>query len=99
MVRTKNKDNIEGGIIEGAGAIDIPCLLDIKLEIKLNKKIEISAEEIKKYLDDLKTEEDRKKAEEEAKKKEEEEKKNVEEKKDEENIKENQKTEEKPNGE
>ena len=88
LVRTKNKDNIEG-----AGAIDIPCLLDIKLEIKLNKKIEISAEEIKKYLDDLKTEEDRKKAEEEAKKKEEEEKK------DEENIKENQKTEEKPNSE
>ena len=99
LVRTKNKDNIEGGIIEGAGAIDIPCLLDIKLEIKLNKKIEISAEEIQKYLDDLKTEEDRKKAEEEAKKKEEEEKKNVEEKKDEENIKENQKTEEKPNSE
>ena len=32
LVRTKNKESIEGGIIEGAGAIDIPYLINIKLE-------------------------------------------------------------------
>ena len=61
LVRTKDKDNVEGGIIEGAGAIDIPCLLDIKLETKLDKKFQISSEEIKKYLDDLKNEKENKK--------------------------------------
>ena len=75
LVRTKNKESIEGGIIEGAGAIDIPCLLDIKLDINLNKKKEITAEEIQKYLDELKAEEEAKKKEEEEKKKKEEEKK------------------------
>ena len=81
LVRTKDKESIEGGIIEGAGAIDIPCLLNIKLETQFNKKVEISAEEIQKYLDDLKAAQEAKKKEEEEKKKveEEEEKKKVEE--------------------
>ena len=79
LVRTKEKESIEGGIIEGAGAIDIPCLLNIKLEIKLNKKVEISAEEIQKYLDELKAAEEAKKKEEEEKKKVEEEEKKKEE--------------------
>ena len=89
LVRTKNQDSIEGGIIEGAGAIDIPCLLDIKLETNLNKKIEITAEEIQKYLDDLKAQEEeaKKREGEEAKKKEEEAKKKEEEEKKEENVK------------
>ena len=92
LVRTKNKDDIEGGIMEGAGAIDLPCLLDVNLETKLNKKVEITSEEIQKYLDELKAaeeeakrkaeEEEKRKAEEEAKKKlEEEEKKKEEENK------------------
>ena len=97
LVRTKNKESIEGGIIEGAGAIDIPYLINIKLETKLNKKLEITAEEIQKYLDKVKLEEEAKKKEEEEKrleeekkKLEEEEKKKVEEeKKNEEEIKEN----------
>ena len=97
LVRTKSQDSVEGGIIEGAGAIDIPCLLDIKLETNLNKKIEITAEEIQKYLDDLKAQEEaKKKEEEEAKKKEEEEAKKKEE---EEKKEENTKTEEQPNTE
>ena len=96
LVRTKNKKSIEGGIIEGAGAVDIPCLLNIKLETKLSKKVEISAEEIQKYLDDLKAEEEARKKEEEARKKEEEEKKKEEEKKTEEEKK---KEEEKKNDE
>ena len=82
LVRTKNKDDIEGGIMEGAGAVDLPCLIDVKLEPKLNHKREITEEEIQKYLDDLKAaeEEAKKKAEEEAKRKaEEEEKKKAEE--------------------
>ena len=81
LVRTKDKESIEGGIIEGAGAIDIPCLLNIKLETKFNKKVEISAEEIQKYLDVLKVAEEAKKKEEEEEKMkvEEEEKKKVEE--------------------
>jgi glutathione synthase len=81
LVRTKDKESIEGGIIEGAGAIDIPCLLNIKLETQFNKKVEISAEEIQKYLDDLKAAQEAEKKEEEEKKKveEEEEKKKVEE--------------------
>ena len=96
LVRTKHKKSIEGGIIEGAGAVDIPCLLNIKLETKLSKKVEISAEEIQKYLDDLKAEEEARKKEEEARKKEEEEKKKEEEKKTEEEKK---KEEEKKNDE
>ena len=103
LVRTKNQDSVEGGIIEGAGAIDIPCLLDIKLETNLNKKIEITAEEIQKYLDDLKAQEEaKKKEEEEAKKKEEDEKKEEEEakkKEEDEKKEENAKSEEQPNNE
>ena len=52
LVRTKNKDDIEGGIIEGAGAVDLPCLIDVKLEPNLNKKVQITQEEIDKYLND-----------------------------------------------
>ena len=84
LVRTKNKDDTEGGIMEGAGAVDLPCLLDVKLEPQLTKKATITPEEIQKYLDELKAaeeakkkaeEEEKKKAEEEAKKKAEEEEK------------------------
>ena len=97
LVRTKESNSVEGGIIEGAGSIDIPCLLDIKLETKLNKKVEISAEEIQKYLDDLKAAEEAKKKEEEEKKKaEEEEKKKEEENKEEQKKEENNKSEEQP---
>ena len=75
LVRTKNKDDLEGGVMEGAGAIDIPYLVDVKLESNLSKKVEVTAEEIQKYLDDLKAAEEAKKKaeEEEAKKKAEEE--------------------------
>ena len=70
LVRTKNKDDTEGGIMEGAGAVDLPCLLDVKLEPQLTKKATITPEEIQKYLDELKAaEEAKKKAEEEEKKK------------------------------
>ena len=82
LVRTKNKDEIEGGIMEGAGAVDLPCLVDVKLEVKLNKQAQITHEEMQKYLDELKAaeeEEKKKKEEEEKKKKEEEEKKKEEE--------------------
>ena len=82
LVRTKNKDEIEGGIMEGAGAVDLPCLVDVKLEVKLNKQVQITHEEMQKYLDELKAaeeEEKKKKEEEEKKKKEEEEKKKEEE--------------------
>jgi len=103
LVRTKHKKSIEGGIIEGAGAVDIPCLLNIKLETIFSKKVEISAEEIQKYLDDLKAEEEARKKEEEARKKEEEaRKKEEEEKKKEEEKKteeEKKKEEEKKNDE
>ena len=77
LVRTKNKDEIEGGIMEGAGAVDLPCLVDVKLEVKLNKQAQITHEEMQKYLDELKAaeEEEKKKAEEEEKKKKEEEEK------------------------
>jgi len=78
-----NKDNLE--------AIDLPCLIENKIEPNLLHKVEITAEEIKKYLDDLKA------AEEEAKRKEEEEKKRIEEeakKKEEEEKKEEEKKEE-----
>ena len=77
LVRTKNKDEIEGGIMEGAGAVDLPCLVDVKLEVNLNKQVQITHEEMQKYLDELKAaeEEAKKKAEEEEKKKKEEEEK------------------------
>jgi glutathione synthase len=71
LVRTKNKDEIEGGIMEGAGAVDLPCLVDVKLEVKLNKQVQITHEEMQKYLDELKAaeEEEKKKKEEEEEKK------------------------------
>ena len=85
LVRTKNKDDVEGGIMEGAGALDIPCLIDVRLEPNLNKKVEITKEEIQKYLDDIKIseEETKKRIEEEENKKvgEEDNKKDEEEKK------------------
>ena len=79
---------------------DLPCLVETKLEPNLSHKVEVKAEDIKKYLDDLKAaeeekkrkeEEEKKRLEEEAKKKEEEEKKEKEENKEEEK-----KDEEKP---
>ena len=51
--------------------IDLPCLVDSQLEPNLKYKVEIKAEEIQKYLDDLKA------AEEEAKRKKEEEEKRI----------------------
>ena len=61
----------------------MPCLVETKIEPNLTHKIEVKAEEIQKYLDDLKAaeeeakrkkeEEEKRKAEEEAKKKAEEE--------------------------
>ena len=87
-VTTRNKDNIKDfesylGDDKGIIAIDLPCLVDTKLEPNLTHKIEVKAEEIQKYLDDLKAaeeeakrkkeEEEKRKAEEEAKKKAEEE--------------------------
>ena len=72
---------------------DLPCLVETKIEPNLSHKVEVKAEDIQKYLDELKAAEEEKKRkeeeekkrleEEEAKKKEEEEKKD-EEKKDEE---------------
>ena len=69
---------------ESLDTFDLPCLVETKLEPNLTHKIEVKAEEIQKYLDDLKAaeeeakrkkeEEEKRKAEEEAKKKEEEEK-------------------------
>ena len=79
---------------------DLPCLVETKLEPNLSHKVEVKAEDIKKYLDDLKAaeeekkrkeEEEKKRLEEEAKKKEEEQKKEKEENKEEEK-----KDEEKP---
>ena len=71
---------------------DLPCLAENKIEPNLIHKVEVKAEEIQNYLDDLKAaeeekkkkEEELKRLEEEAKKKEEEEKKKEEEKKEEE---------------
>ena len=90
LIKTRNKDNLNDfesflGDDKGKIAIDLPCLVDTKIESNLLHKIEVKAEEIQKYLDDLKAaeeeakrkkeEEEKKKAEEEeAKKKEEEEK-------------------------
>ena len=88
LVRTRNKDNLNDfesylGDYTGKIAIDLPCLVETKIEPNLTHKIEIKAEEIQKYLDDLKAaeeeakrkkeEEEKAKAEEEAKKKAEEE--------------------------
>ena len=90
LIKTRNKDNLNDfesflGDDNGKIAIDLPCLVDTKIEPNLTHKNEVKAEEIQKYLDDLKAaeeeakrkkeEEEKKKAEEEeAKKKEEEEK-------------------------
>ena len=88
LVRTRNKDNVADfescfGDDNEKIALDLPCLVDTKVEPNLTHKIEIKAEEIQKYLDDLKAaeeeakrkkeEEEKRKAEEEAKKKAEEE--------------------------
>ena len=88
LVRTRNKDNVADyeshlGDDSGKVALDLPCLVDTKIEPNLTHKIEVKAEEIQKYLDDLKAaeeeakrkkeEEEKRKAEEEAKKKAEEE--------------------------
>jgi glutathione synthase len=88
LVKTRNKDNLNDfesflGDENGKIAVDLPCLVDTKWEPNLSHKVEIKAEEIQKYLDDLKAaeeeakrkkeEEEKKKAEEEAKKKAEEE--------------------------
>ena len=109
LVKTRNKDNLNDfenflGDDSGKIAIDLPCLVDTKLEPNLTHKIEVKAEEIQKYLDDLKAaeeeakrkkeEEEKRKAEEEAKKKEEEEaKKKEEEEKAKDNAEEQPKTE------
>jgi len=80
LVRTRNKENVSDfesflGDDSGKIAIDLPCLVETKVEPNLTHKIEVKAEEIQKYLDDLKAaeEEAKRKAEEEAKKKAEEE--------------------------
>ena len=88
LIKTRNKDNLNDfesllGDDSGKIAIDLPCLVDTKFEPNLLHKIEVKAEEIQKYLDDLKAaeeeakrkkeEEEKRKAEEEAKKKAEEE--------------------------
>ena len=109
LVKTRNKDNLNDfenflGDESGKIAIDLPCLVDTKIESNLTHKIEVKAEEIQKYLDDLKAaeeeakrkkeEEEKRKAEEEAKKKEEEEaKKKEEEEKAKDNAEEQPKTE------
>lgn len=76
FIRTKAKELMdqEACVVDGNAAVDLPCLIDAKVEPNLKHKIEVTAEEIQKYLDDLKAaEEAKKKAEEEAKKKAEEE--------------------------
>ena len=80
LVLTKNKDNINDnesflGDDNEKIVLDLPCLVETKIEPNLTHKIEVKAEEIQKYLDDLKAaeEEAKRKAEEEAKKKAEEE--------------------------
>ena len=84
------KTGIKG---ESLDILDLPCLIETKIEPNITHKVEVKAEEIQKYLDDLKAaeeekkkkeEEEKKRLEEEAKKKEEEEKKKEEEKKEEE---------------
>ena len=77
LVRTKNVnklDEFNDDFEDGNVYIDLPCLVDSKAESNLLHKVEIKAEDIQKYLDELKAaEEAKKKAEEEAKKKAEEE--------------------------
>ena len=87
LVKTLNKDNSDNfenvlGDESENVYLDLPCLVDTKLEPNLTHKIEVKAEDIQKYLDDLKAEEEAKRkkeeeekriAEEEAKKKAEEE--------------------------
>ena len=81
---------------ESLDIFDLPCLVETKIEPNLSHKVEVKAEDIQKYLDDLKA------AEEEKKKKEEEEKKRLEEeeeakkKEEEEKKHEEKKEEEKP---
>ena len=95
------KTGIKG---ESLDIYDLPCLVETKIEPNLIHKVEVKAEEIQKYLDDLKAaeeekkkkeEEEKKRLEEEAKKKEEEEKKKEEEKKEEEKKDEEKKDEKK----
>ena len=76
LVVSKNKDNINDfesflGDDNEKVVLDLPCLVETKIEPNLTHKIEVKAEEIQKYLDDLKAaeEEAKRKAEEEAKKK------------------------------
>ena len=93
------KTGIKG---ESLDILDLPCLIETKIESNITHKVEVKAEEIQKYLDDLKAaeeekkkkeEEEKKRLEEEAKKKEEEEKKKEEEKKEEEKKEEEKKEE------
>ena len=93
------KTGIKG---ESLDILDLPCLIETKIETNITHKVEVKAEEIQKYLDDLKAaeeekkkkeEEEKKRLEEEAKKKEEEEKKKEEEKKEEEKKEEEKKEE------
>ena len=95
------KTGIKG---ESLDIFDLPCLVETKIEPNSIHKVEVKAEEIQKYLDDLKAaeeekkkkeEEEKKRLEEEAKKKEEEEKKKEEEKKEEEKKEEEKKDEKK----
>ena len=91
------KSGIKG---ESLDIFDLPCLVETKIEPNIIHKVEVKAEDIQKYLDELKAaeeekkkkeeEEEKKRLEEEAKKKEEEEKKKEEEERKEE------KKEEKP---
>lgn len=76
LVKTLNKDNINNfenflGDESENVYMDLPCLVDTKLEPNLTHKIEVKPEEIQKYLDDKKA------AEEEAKRKKEEEEKRI----------------------
>ena len=90
------KTGIKG---ESLDIFDLPCLIETKIEPNIIHKVEIKAEDIQKYLDELKAaEEEKKKKEEEEKKRLEEEakKKEEEEKKKEEENKEEEKKEEKP---
>ena len=84
---------------ESLDIYDLPCLVETKIEPNLSHKVEVKAEEIQKYLDDLKAaeeEEEKRKKEEEKKRLEEEEKKKEEEEKKEENKEKKKKEEDKP---
>ena len=76
LVKTLNKNNVDNyenvlGDESENVYLDLPCLVETKLEPNLTHKIEVKAEDIQKYLDDLKA------AEEEAKRKKEEEEKRI----------------------